>query len=54
MMNPTDGGPQLSDRDLQELIGRMRESDSVELKLTVPDEIDAPPSERSGSTRWMP
>jgi hypothetical protein len=37
-MNPTVGAPQLSDRDLQELIGLIHEADSVELKLTVPDE----------------
>ena len=38
MMNPTVGAPQLSDRDLREMIGLIKEADSVELKLTVPDE----------------
>ena len=39
-MNPTkaEGAPQRSDRDLQELIGLIHETDTVELKLTVPDE----------------
>lgn len=38
MADPAPGAPRLSDHDLQELLGLVRESDSVELKLTVPDE----------------
>ena len=38
MTNSTEGAPRLSDRDLQELIGLIHEADTVELKLTVPDE----------------
>jgi hypothetical protein len=38
MATPEAAAPRLSDEQLQELVGLMREADSVELKLSVPDE----------------
>jgi hypothetical protein len=37
-MNDGGGAPRLTDEQLQELVGLLRETDTVELKLTVPDE----------------
>jgi hypothetical protein len=36
-MSPTAGAPDLSDHELQQLLGLLQGADSVELKLTVPD-----------------
>jgi len=36
-MSPTAAAPNLSDQELQQLLGLMEEADTVELKLTVPD-----------------
>ena len=48
---PTKTSPRLNDDQLAEMLELLRESDSVELKLTVPERTSARRSPRSASTR---
>lgn len=53
-MAATKAPPPLISHDLEELIGLVRDADSVELKLTVPDEDRLSTTATLGSTRSPP
>ena len=51
MNSSTATRPALSDEDFVRLVALIKDADSVELKLTVPESISATPSPRSGWIR---